>query len=188
VNGQLGFDGQALVEAAEQGAAAGEVNAVFVDIGRQLGRTDFQRFERGLCFFYLGFLLFLPLATPIVVQLLLGFALGLTMDIFYDTGGVHAAAAVLLAYLRPWVLRLLTPRDGYDAQDAVNIHQMGWQWFGVYLGLLVLLHHVAFFILELGSFRNPGLTLVKVGLSWLFSCLALLIVQLLFFPVRRGRG
>ena len=145
-------------------------------------------FDRGWCFLYLGFLLFLPLATPIVVQLLLGFGLGLTMDIFYDTGGLHAAAAVLLAFLRPWVLRLLTPRDGYDAQDSVNVHQMGWQWFGVYLGVLVFLHHLVFFLLELGSFRYFGLTLAKIGLSWVFSCLALLIVQLLFFPVRRGRS
>ena len=82
--------------------------------------------------------------------------MGLTMDIFYDTGGLHAAAAVLLGFLRPWVLRLLTPRDGYDSADSVNVHQMGWQWFGVYLALLVLLHHAAFFLLELGSFRHFG--------------------------------
>ena len=144
-------------------------------------------FDRGFCFLYLGFLLFLPLATPIVVQLLLGFGVGLTMDVFYDTGGLHAAAAVLLTFLRPWVLRLLTPRDGYDAQDSVNVHQMGWQWFGVYLGLLVFMHHFVFFVLELGSFQHIGFMLAKVALSWLFTCLALLIVQLLFFPVRRGR-
>ena len=145
-------------------------------------------FERGWCFFYLGFLLFLPLATPVVVQLLLGFGVGLTMDIFYDTGGLHAAAAVLLGFLRPWVLRLLTPRDGYDSADAVNVHQMGWQWFGVYLTLLVGLHHAVFFLLELGSFRNLGLTMAKMGVSALFTGLTLLIVQLLFFPVRRGRS
>lgn len=145
-------------------------------------------FEMGWCFFYLGFLLFLPIGTPIVLQLLLSFAMGLTMDIFYDTGGVHAAAAVLLGFTRPWVLRLLTPRDGYDNSDSVNVHQMGWQWFSVYLTLLVLLHHAAFFLLELGSFRHIGLTLGKVVVSALFTWLALLIVQLLFFPVRRGRN
>ncbi|WP_231590668.1 hypothetical protein [Hymenobacter terrenus] len=144
-------------------------------------------FDLGWCFFYLGFLLFLPITTPIVVQLLLSFGVGLTMDIFYDTGGLHAAAAVLLGFLRPWVLRLLTPRDGYDSGDAVNIHQMGWQWFSVYLTLLVLLHHAAFFLLELGSFRHFGLTMGKMLVSALFTGLALLIVQLLFFPVRRGR-
>jgi hypothetical protein len=146
-----------------------------------------QLFDVGLCFFYLGFLLFLPIATPIVVTLGVSFLMGFSMDLFYDTGGVHAAAAVLLGYLRPWVLRLLTPRDGYDAQDAVNIHQMGWQWFGVYLGLLVSIHHFVFFFLELGSFTAIGLTLLKVLVSTLFTGLTLLIVQLLLFPARRRR-
>ena len=145
-------------------------------------------FDLGWCFFYLGFLLFLPLRTPIVVQLLLSFGMGLTMDIFYDTGGLHAAAAVLLGFLRPWVLRLLTPRDGYDSGDTVNVHQMGWQWFGVYLLLLVLLHHTAFFVLELGSFHHFGITLGKILVSALFTSVALLIIQLLFYPVRRGRS
>ena len=145
-------------------------------------------FDVGWCFFYLGFLLFLPIGTPIVVQLVLGFGTGLLLDIFYDTGGVHAAAAVLLCYLRPWVLRLLTPRDGYEAQDAVNVHQMGGQWFVVYMGLLVGLHHAAFFLLELGSFRSFGLTLVKIVASTLFTGITLLIIQLIFFPTkRRGR-
>lgn len=145
-------------------------------------------FGLGWCFLYLGFVLFLPLRTPIALQLLLGFGMGLAMDISYDTGGLHAAAAVLLAYLRPWVLRLLTPRDGYDAQDTVNVHQMGWQWFMVYLLLLVGLHHIAYFFLELGSFQHPLITLGRVGMSILFTSTALLIIQLLFFPVRRNRS
>jgi hypothetical protein len=143
-------------------------------------------FDLGWCFFYLGFLLFLPITTPIVVQLVLGFGVGLTMDIFYDTGGVHAAAAVLLMYLRPWVLRLLTPRDGYDAADSVNVHQMGWQWFLVYISLLVSIHHLVFFLLELGSFQIIGITLAKVVVSTLFTGITMLIVQLLFFPSRRN--
>lgn len=149
--------------------------------------SQLKLFEVGWCFFYLGFLLFLPLYTPIAVQLLLGFGMGLAMDVTFDTGGLHAAAAVLLMYLRPWVIRLLTPRDGYDSQDAVNVHQIGWQWFMVYLLVLVSAHHVVYFFLELGSFRHPLLTLTRIGASILFTSAAMLIVQLLFFPVRRGR-
>jgi hypothetical protein len=144
-------------------------------------------FDVGWCFFYLGFLLFLPIATPIVPLLLVSFLTGFTMDLFYDTGGVHAAAALLLGYLRPWVLKLLTPRDGYDAQDSVNLHQMGWQWFMVYLLLLVSIHHFGFFFLELGSFSAVGLTLLKVLASTLFTGVSMLILQLLFFPARRRR-
>jgi hypothetical protein len=144
-------------------------------------------FGLGWNFFYLGFLLFLPIETPVALQLLLGFVMGFTIDIAHDTGGLHAVAAVLVAYLRPWVLRLLTPRDGYDAQDTVNVHQMGWQWFLVYLGLLVTFHHVAFFFLELGSLQHPLLTMSRVGVSVLYTSVVLLIVQLLFYPVRRSR-
>ncbi|WP_400194184.1 hypothetical protein [Hymenobacter sp. B81] len=144
-------------------------------------------FGVGWCFFYLGFLLFLPIATPVVALLLLSFVTGFAMDVFYDTGGVHAASAVLLGYLRPWVLRLLTPRDGYDAQDSVNIHQMGWQWYLVYTALLIAIHHAAFFFLELGSLRVVGITLLKVLVSTLFTGLTLLIIQLIFFPARRRR-
>jgi hypothetical protein len=64
---------------------------------------------------------------------------------------------------------------------------MGWQWFSVYLGLLVTLHHLAFFFLELGSLQHPLLTLSRVGVSVLYTAVVMLIVQLLFFPVRRGR-
>ncbi|MGI4733755.1 MAG: hypothetical protein ACRYG7_01095 [Janthinobacterium lividum] len=153
-----------------------------------LDNSTLVLFGLGWNFFYLGFLLFLPISTPIALQLLLGFGLGLTVDMAHDTGGLHAAAAVLLAYLRPWVLRLLTPRDGYDAQDSVNIHQMGWQWFMVYLALLVTVHHLVFFFLELGSLQHPLLTLGRVGVSVAYTSVVMLIVQLLFFPVRRGRG
>ncbi|WP_026351308.1 hypothetical protein [Hymenobacter aerophilus] len=149
--------------------------------------TDFVLFNLAWCFIYLGFLLFLPLATPLVLQLVLGFVVGISLDMVFDTGGVYAAAAVLLMYLRPWVLRLLTPRDGYDAQDSVNIHQMGWQWMVLYLVLLTFVHHAAFFLLELGSFRFVGLTLAKIVLSTLYTALALLIIQLVFYPTKRRK-
>lgn len=147
--------------------------------------TDFVLFDLGWCILYVGFLLFLPISTPIVVQLALGFFTGFVVDLFFDTGGLHAAAAVLLTYVRPWVLRLLTPRDGYDSADSASIHQMGWQWFVVYLGLLVLIHHTAFFLLELGSFHFFGRTLAKILISTLYTSLTLLITQLVFFPTRR---
>lgn len=86
-------------------------------------------FDTGFCFIYLAFLLFLPIQMPPVLLLLLAFVTGFTLDIFYDTGGIHAAATVLLAYLRPYILLLLTPRDGYDQNDSVNLHIMGWRWF-----------------------------------------------------------
>jgi hypothetical protein len=54
-------------------------------------------------------------------------------------------------------------RFSYDAQDSVNIHQMGWQWMVVYhVTLLVTAHHVAFPGTP-GSPTLRGLTLAKDG-------------------------
>jgi hypothetical protein len=143
-------------------------------------------FDTAFCYLYIGFLLFLPIQMPKVMLLLLAFVCGITVDIFYDTIGINAAAAVLLAFLRPYVLLVLTPRDDYEKSDSVNVHVMGWRWFSVYALFLILVHHLALFFLELGSFRQVGFTLVKVLVSTIFTFLVLVIIQLLFFSARRA--
>ena len=143
-------------------------------------------FNTSFWFLYIGFLLFLPIQMPKVMLLLLAFVSGITVDIFYDTIGINAAAALLLAYLRPYVLLVLTPRDDYEKSDSVNVHVMGWRWFSVYTLFLVFIHHLALFFLELGSFREVGFTLVKVVVSTVFTFLVLVIIQLLFFSTRRA--
>jgi hypothetical protein len=143
-------------------------------------------FNTAFCFLYIGFLLFLPIQMPKVMLLLLAFVSGITVDIFYDTIGINAAAALLLAYLRPYVLLVLTPRDDYEKSDSVNVHVMGWRWFSVYTLFLIFMHHLALFFLELGSFREVGFTLVKVVVSTIFTFLVLVIIQLLFFSARRS--
>jgi hypothetical protein len=143
-------------------------------------------FDTAFCFLYIGFLLFLPIQMPKVMLLVLAFACGITVDIFYDTIGINAAAAVLLAYLRPYVLLVLTPRDDYEKSDSVNVHLMGWRWFSVYALFLIFVHHLTLFFLELGSFRTVGFPLVMVVVSTIFTFLVLVIIQLLFFSARRA--
>jgi len=143
-------------------------------------------FGAGFCFIYVAFLLFLPIHINRVFLLFLGFAVGFSVDVFYDTMGIHAAASVLLAFLRPLVLNLLTPRDGYDTGDSVNIHVMGVRWFLVYTLLLLLAHHTAVFFLETVSFAEAGYTLVKVAVSTLFTGVVMVILQLLFFPSKKA--
>lgn len=144
-------------------------------------------FGTGFCFIYVAFLLFLPLGINRVWLLLLGFITGFTVDMFYDTVGIHAAASVLLAFLRPHVLNLLTPRDGYDSSDSVNIHLMGWRWFLAYSFTLILLHHTAVFFLETINFQTVWYTAGKALFSTLFTATVTVILQLLFFSPKRAR-
>jgi hypothetical protein len=143
-------------------------------------------FNTAFCYIYIAFLLFLPIQMPKVALLVLAFVTGFTVDIFYDTVGINAAACVLLAYLRPYVLLVLTPRDDYEKNDTINVHVMGYRWFTVYALFLVFMHHFALFFLELGSFRAVGFTMAKVLLSTLLTFTVLIIIQLLFFSIRRS--
>lgn len=140
-------------------------------------------FSTGFCFIYIAFLLFLPININRLFLLLLGFIVGFTVDIFYDTMGIHAAASVLLAFLRPHILNLLTPRDGYETSDSANLHIMGWNWFLTYALILIAVHHAAVFFLEIISFE--WYTLVKIVLSTLFTGVVVVILQLLFFSAKR---
>ncbi|QCR23694.1 hypothetical protein [Pontibacter sp. SGAir0037] len=143
-------------------------------------------FETGFCYIYVAFLLFLPININKVFLLFLGFLAGGTVDIFYNTLGIHAGASVLLAYLRPYILNLLTPRDGYDTNDSVNIHIMGYRWFLAYATLLIVTHHAMVFFLESLNFMDAAYMLAKILLSSIFTCTVMVILQLLFFSVKRA--
>lgn len=142
-------------------------------------------YSTGFCYIYVAFLLFLPIHVNRLLLLFLGFLVGFTVDVFYDTMGIHAAASVLLAFLRPLLLNLLTPRDGYDISDSVNIHVMGKGWFLSYTFTLLLIHHTAVFFLERISFGDILQTLLKIVLSVLFTGVVVIILQLLFFSPKR---
>ncbi|TPE44993.1 hypothetical protein [Pontibacter mangrovi] len=144
-------------------------------------------YSTGFCFIYVAFLLYLPLNFSRIWLLILGFLIGFTVDVFYDTMGIHAAASVLLAFLRPHVLNLLTPRDGYDNSDTVNIHVMGSGWFLSYAFTLILFHHLAVFFLETLTLQTLWYTLAKTVLSTLFTGIVVVIIQLLFFSPKRER-
>lgn len=83
-------------------------------------------------YLYPLFLLLLPFETPVWAMLLLGFGLGITVDSFSDTAGMHACAAVLLAYLRTNVLKALLPKNLVEyPNQSPNVKNMGWVPFGL---------------------------------------------------------
>ena len=66
-------------------------------------------------FLYIYFILKFSSGTSRNELMLWAFFFGLTIDIFADTPGMNAAATVFLAFLRPSLLRLFTPRDTLDS-------------------------------------------------------------------------
>src|SRR6185437_1163670 len=127
------------------------------------------------------FILLLPFEISVVGLLILGFITGLTVDTFMNTAGIHACATVFIAYLRTNVLNALLPKNLSEyPNQSPSIKNMGWMPFLVYSGFLILLHHIAFFSLELWNFSNIGYLLLKIVASAVTSMIFIIVYLLLF--------
>jgi rod shape-determining protein MreD len=132
-------------------------------------------------YIYLLFILLLPFETPRWIQLISGFALGLAMDLFTGTAGIHTAATVLIAFARPYLLGLLAPRDGFEPETFPRIYYYGFTWFLKYTLLIVLLHHLVLFYLEVFQLKDFFSTLLRVILSTILSTSTIVISQYFVF-------
>lgn len=129
---------------------------------------------------YLLFILLLPVSMPQYQVLLLSFLVGITVDWFSNTLGLHAAATVWMGMFRLPVMKLITLRES-DQADYPGLKQTGLRWFLMYSSILVVLHHFFLFLLEVFSFGNFHLTLLRVVISSLFTVFILLLSQFLIF-------
>ncbi|MDW3196258.1 MAG: hypothetical protein R8G66_28050 [Cytophagales bacterium] len=127
----------------------------------------FVLFNAAFTFFYISFLLVLPLAMGRLSVLFIAFGTGLLVDIFSNTPGIHASACLLLAVLqKPW----LTMVVGAPEEDArVSIHNFGLRSMTIYALPLIFIHHFQVFLIEHGSFSAFGLLLKRAVLSALLT-------------------
>ena len=130
---------------------------------------------------YLLFILLMPFETPRWIILLSGFLLGLGIDIFEQTPGMHTAATVLVAFIRPYLLNLLSPRDGYEPDTYPRIHYYGFLWFVKYALIIVVIHHFTLFYLEVFQLKDFLSTLLRVILSTLLSTSTIVLSQYFVF-------
>ena len=136
-----------------------------------------ELFSFAFCFLYIGAIIALPKDVNHSTLIFISFVTGLLVDSFYNTMGMHTAASVLISYLRPYVLLLLTPQRGYDDKTEFNIHNMGFVWFVSYCGLLTFIHHLFLFFLETSSFNIFFTTTLKVICSTIFTTAIIIIFQ-----------
>jgi hypothetical protein len=125
-------------------------------------------------------ILLIPLETTHGLVIFLSFLCGVSIDIFYDTLGLHAAVMVLIAYLRPGVCYLIEPRGGYDAHQALTRSRLGWTWFIKYTAALFGVAILLITFLEDLSFSTVWL--VRLCLSYSASMAFLMLYQSIFNP------
>ncbi len=129
-------------------------------------------------YIYILFILLLPVRFPRWLSMILGFITGLIIDSFTNTPGVHAAATVLMAYLRNPVINVFI-----NLEEGVN-PDPGFSSFGIasfvkYITSMVVIHHAALFFLEVFSFDDVGQTLLRILLNSIVTLFLLLGLQLI---------
>jgi len=131
-------------------------------------------------YLYILFILLLPFETPGWLLLTSSFLLGLVIDLFSHTPGMHAAAAVFMAFCRPGLIRFISGTKGIEPGMEPGIRDMGFRWFFLYSLVLILLHHLLFFFLEVFRFTEFLQTFYRALLSTLSSLILVLLVEYLF--------
>jgi rod shape-determining protein MreD len=132
---------------------------------------------------YILFIILLPFTIPKVVLLVSAFILGLVIDLFMGTPGVHSSATLLMAFSKPYVMALFSPREGYQTGTYPRLTQFGIEWFVKYTVLLVLIHHFALFYLEVFTLNHFFSTFFRAFLSTILTSLIIIFSQ--FFIFRR---
>ncbi len=122
------------------------------------------------------FIMLLPFDTGIFTLLLLSFGLGILIDAFSNTFGLHTSALVMMAYFRPIIFNLFSQREGYDPLKEPSLFDMGTRWFIFVYGYLLLIHHFWFFLIEIFRFNEILMILQNTILSIIISFIVSLLI------------
>ncbi|MBJ10984.1 MAG: rod shape-determining protein MreD [Flavobacteriales bacterium] len=133
-------------------------------------------------YIYILFLLLLPFDTPRWLNLVLAFCLGISVDAFQNTMGLHTFSCVLMAYFRQPILHFLLPQLKNKKQSNLefSLQEFGLQRALIYTGTLVFIHHFSLFILEAFQLELIRI-LIRTLLSSFISITLIIIIQYLLF-------
>ncbi len=127
--------------------------------------------------YVLGILIF-PVHSNRSLFLILSFGLGLILDLFLDSGGVHAVACLIIAYVRPVVLKFsfgtLYDHNQIKFTDVELVKKI------VYFAILIMIHHTILFSLEIFNLSKLSLILKKSFLTSIFTLILSVLIVILF--------
>lgn len=127
------------------------------------------------------FILLLPFEINLILLLVIAFITGISVDFFMNTFGLHASAALLIAYIRPAIYRYFAPRDGYDPLKEPTVNDLGYSWFLKVAGILTVIHHLWFFALEFLKWTAWKDIILSTIFSTLVSLFIFILIQVIFF-------
>ena len=129
-------------------------------------------------YIYILFIILYPIKNNRLLFIFLSFLLGLTADLFLDSGGIHAAACVTIAYIRPVILKSVFGAI-YDHQ-TIKFSSTDFGQRLTYFSIIILIHHLILFSLEIFNTSKLILILKKSLFSSIFTILLCILITILF--------
>ncbi|MCQ2974063.1 MAG: rod shape-determining protein MreD [Bacteroidales bacterium] len=131
--------------------------------------------------FYVLFILIVPFEVPNWLQLVFAFILGYSIDVFADTPGLNAAATVVMAFARPGILNILSPRDGYESGLLPYVSYLGMNWFIKYSVTLIAIHHFVYFLINSIGFFDFYNLIINIFFTTICSSIFIILSQFFIF-------
>ena len=129
-------------------------------------------------YLYILFIIIYPFTANKSLLIFLSFLLGLFIDFFSDSGGIHAAASVFIAFIRPVILKY-SFGISYE-YNTIKISSEDYLKQTIYVGSMVFLHHFIMFALEIFNINHFLLFLNSILFSSIFSIIIILCIITLF--------
>jgi hypothetical protein len=132
---------------------------------------------------YILFIILFPVNGNKFGLLAASFLIGLLMDMFLNSGGVHATSCLILAFFRPAIFKFSFGLS-YEYQ-TVRLNDVVTPERFSFLFLAVVLHHITLFILEIFTLNFFFNIIVRTLLSTLFTLIISLLIIYLIKPNKR---
>lgn len=129
-------------------------------------------------YIYILFIMLFPVKNNRTLFIFLSFLLGLTIDIFTDSGGIHAAACVSIAYVRPIVLKFSFGTI-YEYQ-TIKFDTVEFSSKFTYIVIMTVIHHLILFSLEIFNISKVILTFQKTLFSSIFTIILCIMISIIF--------
>ena len=131
---------------------------------------------------YLILIITLPQDTEKWFLIFYAFFLGILLDLFEGNIGLNSSSLVFIAFLKPYLHKVLIPKNLIDEKDKLGLKNLGIQTFSIYALTIILIHNSFFFLLE--NFSSSFPLLLKIISSTVVTFIIILIFQLFTFKTK----
>lgn len=115
--------------------------------------------------------------------LITSFLLGVLVDVFYNTLGLHASAILLVVLLRSVGLRLIRVKS-LDLNEEITVNKIPFPTFFIYITLFTFIHQL--YIIFLSNIEFWSLQDLKyIFINTLVSSVIMLMLHIIFVPRKK---